>query len=393
MSRRPGCGQIGFAFFSLVLIVAALAAGSCAPPKPIVVGGLISETGAAASYGTAIRKGMDLALEEENAQGGFPNGRRLEVQYRDDGSSPEKAKALARELIEKTKVNSMLGAVSSAVAIDVLPIIREKEVVLLSPSASSPQLTTSGAGWFFRNYPSDLAEGQAMGVLAIKLDLEKVAVLAYQDPFGQTIAEIFTNQLEIEKNRKVTLRENFRSPLSIETAKDLAKKVVLSGAQGVYLAGYIDDVATLLQELQTAGFKGVKMAPSAVTANVVQLAGVAADRLVFPQLAQDFDPENPEISKFVAAFRKKYNRAPEPFAAYGYDAMKVLAEAVRRTKLATAGEVRAQLVNIDHKGVTGEIRFDDRGDVRREPHLHVVVGSEVIHFEGIDESIRALLLP
>ncbi len=394
MSGRPACRTFSLVLFLLVAIVAASVAVSCGSRQPILVGGLLSETGAAAAYGKVVRQGMDLALEEVNAKGNMPQGRPMVIEYKDDGSSPERAKTLARDMIQNDRVAAILGAISSAVALEVTPLCRDREVPLLSPSASSPELSSVGGGWFFRDYPSDLAEGQAMGQLALKLGLERVAVLAYNDPFGEGIADIFGNQFEMERGKKVALREDFRSPLSGDTAKELAKKVVESKAEGVYLAGYIDDVATLLQALQTADFKGVRMATSAVGPGIMQLAGVAAERLVFPQPALDFESGDPEVRQFVDAYKKKYNRFPEsPFAAYGYDAVKVLAAAVAKTKLATAGEIRGALSNIDYKGVSGVIQFNERGDVRREPHLYVVVKGDVMHFEGVDSDIRGILLP
>lgn len=394
MSRGPVCRTLTVSLFTMVVVLTCLIAASCGSRQPIVIGGLISETGTAAAYGKVVRQGMELALEEVNAAGRMPQGRPLVIEYRDDGSAPERAKSLARDLIGKSHAAAIVGGITSGVALEVTPLCRDREVLLLSPSASSPELSSVGGGWFFRDYPSDLAEGQTMGQLALKLDLDKVAVLAFDDPFGKGIADIFGNQFEVEKNRKVVLREDFRSPISGDAAKALAKKVVESGAQGVYLAGYIDDVATLLQALQTASYKGVRMATSAVGPGILQLAGVAAERLVFPQPALDFEGGDPEVRQFVEAYKKKYNRFPDsPFAAYGYDAVKVLAAAIQKTKLATAGEIRGALSNIDYKGVSGPIQFDARGDVRREPHLYVIVKGDVMHFEGVDTGIRGILLP
>lgn len=392
MAPRPGYSTRVVSFTAGGLAVAALLAVlACGSRPPLVVGGLVSETGAASVYGKEIREGMDLALEEVN-QAGLANGRKLSISYRDDGSSPDKARAALKDLIEKERVNAVIGGVTSAVVNGVLPVIRDREMVMLSPSASSAELTALGGGWFFRNYPSDMTEVQAMGQIVQDLDVKTLAILAFNETFGQSIAANLANQVS-GGPVKLVLKADFGTPLLPSDALALAKQVVASGAESVYLAGYVNEVAALCQALQTAGFKGVKISTSAVTTDIARLAGASAERLVFPQSVIDLEGTEPEVKAFVERFQAKYKRAPSVFAAYGYDAVKVFADALGRTKLGSGGELREQLVKTDHRGVTGEIRFDNRGDVKREPHLYLVRRGETMHFERVDPSIRGILLP
>ncbi len=389
MSPHPGCSPRTI-FVTILVILLGVAPLGCGKPAPIVVGGLVSETGAASAYGVEIRRGMDLALEEENVQGGFPDGRALVIDYRDDGSSPEKARAAMAELLQQRRVNVVLGGVSSSVAEAVIPQIVEREAVLLSPSASAPALTAQGGGWFFRTYPSDMLEVEEVAGIAHTLDVKRVAILAYDSAFGKSLADIFANQMEAQK-AKVPLVAVFGAPIGAPEATRIAKEVVEAKVDGVYLAGYINEVAALLQALAGAGFKGVKLASSAVTPEIIRMTGAASERLVFPQARVELEGADPQVKAFAASYKQKYNAPPQVWAAYGYDTVKVFADALRRTRVATAGEIRANLVNINHKGVTGPINFDTRGDVRRDPHLFAVVRGEMMHFESADPSIRGML--
>ncbi len=394
MTPDPGvaCSRSRFLFVVLVA-TAALVGTACSPPEPIKVGGLVSETGAASTYGKQIKEGMDLALEQVNAGGGVVDGRPLAIVYKDDASDPAKAKVAVQELIKTERVNAVIGGVTSSVVSAVLPTFRDREMVLLSPSASSSELTSLGGGWFFRNYPSDMIEVQTMATIARDLEVKKLAILAFEETFGQSIATNFANQLSVMEGHEVVLRADFGTPLMPADAEALAKKVTESGAEGVYLAGYINEVASLLQALQAAGFKGVKITTSAITPEISRLAGAAAERLVFPQAAFDLEGGEASVKTFVDAYKKKYNRDPSVFSAYGYDAVRVFADAVKRTRLASGGEIRAALVESDFDGVTGKIRFDNRGDVQRDPHLYLVARGETMHFDKIDPSIRGILMP
>jgi branched-chain amino acid transport system substrate-binding protein len=366
-----------------------LAVASCAGPQEVKIGALISETGAAATYGKQVKQGLELALDEINSSGGVLKGRRLVIDYRDDGTNPSKARQAVQDLVDTAKVRAVIGTVASEPALGALEAARQREIVLLSPSASSPQLATEGNGWFFRNFPSDSAEGQAVARLCREMGLRSMAVVAVKNVFGRGIAEIFTNELE-QGDAKVSYREDFDSPLSETGAAAMAQRIVGSNADGVYIAGYIDDVVSFLGPLRAAGMKGPRFATSAMTPDIVRLAGAAAEKLIFPQ-AFDIEGNRPELRRFIEAYRNKFNQPPPTYAAYGYDALRVLAAAIDQTHVAAPDEIRAALAGVSYPGVTGRIDFDERGDVVREPHFFVVVRGEVVHFEDLSPAIRGLL--
>ncbi len=394
MTMRPGSVAPAFCRVWLVVLLSLVLvwAVGCGKPAPIVVGGLVSETGPASEYGKQARKGIELALEEANAKGGFPQRRELKVDFRDDGSDPEKARQAAEDLATKDKVNALIGAVTSNVAEGIMPYVIDKELLLLSPTASSARLTAIGGGWFYRTYPSDDTEVRSMTSLLQKLDIDRAAVFAQNEPFGRGIADSFSSQFELNDG-KVELRENFELPLDQASAGALAQKLVEAKIPAVYLAGWEDQVGLMLQALAVAGYDGIKLAPSSVTPRIIQASGKAAEKLVFPQAAFHLEGDDPQVKAFVAAYQKKFNEPPTVWAAYGYDAMRVLADSIRQTRMATAGEIREALLATDAEGVTGPLKFDRTGDVQREPHFYAVARGETLHLDKLDDSLRGLLIP
>ena len=145
----------------LVLSLIAMTAAAIGCSNDVKVGAIISETGAVATYGNSVRKGIDLALDEINAAGGYKGGT-FTVVYRDDATMPDIGTQVAHELIEQEQVDYIIGAVSSPVTLEIAPICEEVGVVLLSPSASAPAISDAG-DFIFRNYPSDILEGTVDG--------------------------------------------------------------------------------------------------------------------------------------------------------------------------------------------------------------------------------------
>lgn len=133
----------------MVLILA----GGCNPA--VRIGIVLPETGAAAVYGASVKSGVKLAFDIGQAKGWAPQG--LEVFYRDSGSDPTRAAGAAEALFEDGAL-LVIGGVTSAEAKAMIPVADRMGRVLLSPSASAPELAGRSPN-FFRVYPSDELEG------------------------------------------------------------------------------------------------------------------------------------------------------------------------------------------------------------------------------------------
>ncbi len=154
MSKRVWAG-----IFAVVLaIVVALIVTHMKREKAVIVGAVMPLTGDAASYGTAVREGIELACEEINSRGGI-NGTPIKVVYEDSQANPKQGVSAFQKLVSVNQTEVVVGAVASSVTLAIAPIAERSEVVLISPASSSPKITTAGE-FIFRNYPSDELEGR-----------------------------------------------------------------------------------------------------------------------------------------------------------------------------------------------------------------------------------------
>jgi ABC-type branched-subunit amino acid transport system substrate-binding protein len=361
-------------YATLALTVLAASATACS--REVRVGALISQTGPVAPYGERARKGLDLALQEINAGGGF-EGRDFALVYHDDATDPEIGRQTIYAMIERDKLGTIIGGLSSQVALSVAPICEKHHVVLLSPSASAPEISQAGS-YIFRNYPSDVLEGTTMGQLARELQLARVAIFALDNEFGGGLREVFTRGYQDATHQVV---KNFfidESPSyepMIEELKQLQP-------DGIYIVCYVEQQAELLRRIHAAGIRATLLSSGSVIEDLTRLSGPeAAEGLIYAQPNFDLASTDGAVAAFVSAYRGKYNEDPDIYAAHAYDALKLVFEAVRRSGSARAEDVRDGLNAIkDYAGAAGKTSFDKNGDVVREPRLFVIQGGQPVPY-------------
>jgi len=363
---------------------AALFLLGCGSGREVVVGAILSLSGEGAYYGQAIRQGMDLAVEQVNAAGGI-QGNPLRVLYRDSASSPDDAEKAAVELYDRYDVPLIVGAVLSSETLRVAQIAERRHKILLSPASSSPEISRAGH-YVFRVYPSDALEGMYMAQLAqSELALRRVAVVAIDNAFGRGLVSVFGQSFRGETPPRI-----FTYPQRGADYAGLVGQVEAWGPDGIYLVGYYDDVAAILREirrrslparvLSTSGFAGPR---------VLQEAGEAAEGVIFPQTVFDPESQDPTVAGFVRDFRARYKTNPDLWAAHGYDAVRVTAEAIRRGEGPVPDRLARALLTIQNfPGASGTLSFNPEGDVVQYPRAFIVHHGRFVLFRDYLDEVK-----
>jgi len=373
-----------------LLATAALLLSAVGCSTEVKVGAVLSETGSAAVYGDPVRMGLDLALDEINARGGF-KGKPLVLLYRDDQTSIEVGEKVTRELIDTEKVHFIIGAVSSPVTLRIAPICNENRVVLISPSASADAVTAAG-DFVYRVYPSDILEATAMARFARDIGIEKVVLFTYENDWGAGLREVFTNEFQ-SKYKQIVQGYQF-APDDTSSFDTWAAEVKEIAPQGVYIAAYAEDWGRLVAALRKAGVDAVLLGTSAFTPKVLELAGEGAEHMLFPQPSFQPGSDYAPAAEFARAFQAKYGTAPDRYAAYGYDALNVLYQAMLENESTHVDNVRIGLGNLEnYAGATGRITFDSHGDVVQYPRTFIVQDGVPITWESFIEEGGTLEVP
>jgi branched-chain amino acid transport system substrate-binding protein len=318
------------------------------------------------------RYGAELAAREINAAGGIGE-HRLELLLRDDYANSDSAIGVAESLYG-TDVSAVIGGVYSSVTLAAAPVLNggRHPVVQLSPSASSPLLSTAG-DYTFRLCPSDLAYGTALARFAADRGLMRAAVFYVNDAYGRGVRQTFAAEFSRVGGEVVELDPFLAAstdvgPYLARIARDRrAQAIVLAANQseGLQVLAQIRGARLGLPILAGDGMAGAERTDPALMDGVFVASGYIVGR------------NSASNRKFVAAYQKAFPRAgpPDQAAAASYDAVYLLARV-----LGEAGRDRARVRNTlarvgnedpAYEGVVGRIAFDSLGDV---PELKVQIG-------------------
>ncbi|HEX8246390.1 MAG TPA: ABC transporter substrate-binding protein [Longimicrobium sp.] len=319
------------------------------------------------------RQGLEMAAAEENARGGVL-GRRIRIVTADDHESVDQGRLVAQRFAEDPSVVAVVGHLQSYVTVPAAPIYDLSGVVLLAPAATDPELTRAHYAHVFRGTFSDLAAGTQLADYARARGYRSVAIYYGRNAYGRSLANAFEEHAA-ELGIRIAARQSY-DPNAAPGAGSLGP--LLDGWRqldfdAILLAGETPYAATFLSEARRHGITVPVLGGDALGVPDLLAAGPAAEGTV---IVAAFHPDapRPEVRRFGEAFRARYGRAPDAAAALGYDAVRVLADAIRRARSTAPDRVAAALHDTrGWNGVTGPFTFDADGDLPAKPITLITV--------------------
>ena len=317
-----------------------------------------------------IAEGVELAVDEINGRGGVL-GRPLELVMEDDGAEVEKALLLAETFAEDPRITAVIGHGDSSVSLSVALVYEISNLILFCPASTSPELTEKGYAYVFRNVPTDELIGRRAADLCSEKGLSSLAILHSDDHYGIALANAFEKRMN-ELELRVADRRSFRDgkPAEVEYILD---RLAIHDVDGFLFAGPVDAGAVFLESARDRGFTQPVIGGDRLDSpRLLEMAPRRTNSL-FIITAYNPHSSRAESVDFHKAFLKTYNRAPDAWAALGYDAVKVLARAMEQAGSTDPVKVAPALHGMKgYMGVTGAHSFDEQGDV---PEKTVVVKS------------------
>ena len=347
----------------------------------IRVGAILPLSGPGEIYGQMARKGIELAVDEVNAQGGV-RGKNLAVLIRDSKSLSSAGLEQAMDLIDDEEVPAIIGELLSEVTLEVAALAERKQVVLLSPASSVPKLTQAGL-YVFRNYPSDALEGAQVAQFASeKARLLDMVVVAVSNAYGQGLKEAFLRYYT-GANREVHKVINFHD--GAPDVASIASQIEELRPDGVYLIAYALDRRVILEELRRRGITA-RLIGTRDSRDIILAVGEAAEGMIVP--LDDYDPASadPVVQEFVKVYGAKFGgETPGLWAAQAYDATRMLARAIQEAEGTYGQAVQIRLSALEgYRGVTGLIDLDANGDVARRPTIYVVQNGAFVLYDQLE---------
>lgn len=346
--------------------IAAFAGMVAAQDMVVKIGHVGPTSGGIAHLGKDNENGARLAIEELNAKGVVIGGKKvkLELVAEDDAGDPKQGTAVAQKLADM-KVAGVIGHLNSGTTIPASKIYSDAGIPQISPSATNPKYTRNGYKTAFRVVADDVQLGGTLGRYAVDtLKGKSIAVIDDRTAYGQGVADEFEKAVKA-KGGKIVGRE-FTTDKSTDFAPILT---TLKGKKpDVVFFGGMDAVAgPMIRQMKSLGISAKFMGGDGICSS--ELAKLAGDAMVDGQVVcaeaggVDGDGKK-DMEAFNAKFKAKFGAEVQVYAPYVYDATNVMVKAMVDAKSADPAKYLPVLAKIQYKGVTGNISFDNKGDIK-----------------------------
>ena len=345
------------------------------------IGGIGPTTGATAIYGTAVKNGAQIAVDEINAAGGI-NGKQIEYRFEDDQNDAEKA-VNAYNTLKDWGMQMLVGTTTTAPCIAVAGKTASDNVFQITPSASSPDVLSSGNGNVFQVCFTDPNQGVASAQYIAENKLATKIGIIYDssDVYSSGIEEKFeaeakTQGLNIVSKAAFTADSKTDFGTQLQKAKD-------AGADLLFLPIYYQEASIILKQADTMGYKpkffGVDGMDGILTVENFDTK-LAEDVMLLTPFAAD--EKDKTVQNFVKTYKEKYKDTPNQFAADSYDAVYALKAAIEESKATTdmsasdmCDALKGAMTKIKMQGLTGGkdgLTWNESGEVTKSPKAVII---------------------
>lgn len=370
-----GCGS------SSTSTPAASAAASSASAGAIKIGGIGPLTGAAAVYGTAVKNGATIAVEEVNALGGL----QLELNFQDDEHDAEKS-VNAYNTLKDWGMQMLMGTVTTTPCVAVSAESYADHIFTLTPSASSPTVL-DGKDNVFQVCFSDPNQGTASAKYIGNNKLAtKVAVIynnadAYSTGIYETFAAEAANQ-PFKIVSTTTFTDDSANDFSVQLAD--AKN---AGADLIFLPIYAQPASLILSQASAMGYAPKFFGCDGLD-GILTLEGFDASLAEGVMLLTPFaaDATDEKTVNFVKKYTEAYGETPNQFAADAYDAIYALYQACNNAKVTSdmsasdiCDAMISQFTTMSFDGLTGTgMTWAATGEVSKDPKAIVITNGAYV---------------
>jgi branched-chain amino acid transport system substrate-binding protein len=370
------------AFVALLGVV--LAAGCARQSNTIKLGHYGSLTGSTAGFGQSVDKGARMAIDEINTAGGVL-GRKVELKTEDDRSRPEEAKTAAIKLIEQEKVVALIGEVASSNSLAAAPDAQRSRIPMVSPASTNPDVTKVG-DYIFRICFIDPFQGEVMAKFGRNsLGMTTAAVFTdVKSAYSVGLARYFMNTFTA-LGGQIVADESYAAG-DIEFKAQLTK-IKAANPQLIFIPGYYTEAGLIARQARELGIGAIFLGGDGWdNPQTMTIGGAAVEGAYFSNHYSADDP-NPVIQEFVTKFKTRYNEVPDAMAVLGYDAARIVVDAIGRAGSTEGPLLRDALAATkEYPGVSGKITIDADRNARKAAVVLKIQDGRLRYTETVNPS-------
>ncbi|MDQ0203003.1 ABC transporter substrate-binding protein [Pectinatus haikarae] len=347
----------------------------------IKIGANFELTGNAANYGSAALDGLRLAVKEVNDAGGI-DGKKIELEEVDSKSEASESANATTKLVTD-KVSAIVGPATTGDVLASSPIVTDSKIPLIAPAATSPKVTVDDNGkvkpFVFRSCFIDPQQGEVMSTFAVKTLHAKTAVI-YVDSstdYSKSLGKVFREKFEasggqiVDEEAFVQKDQDFKTTLT---------KIKAANPDIIFIPAYYEEVGKIVKQARELGITAPLLGTDGWDdTKVIDIAG--KDPLNNTFYSTHYSDQDKDVQNFIKMFEKENNgKEPNVFAALGYDAGKMLIEAIKQAKSSDPQKIRDALENLkDIQVGTGVISINkDHNPIKSAVIIEMKDGNKVM---------------
>jgi branched-chain amino acid transport system substrate-binding protein len=368
--------------FFLTAMLGAVLAGTSIAQDTIKIGEFGSLTGDNASFGISQNNGVQLAVQEINDAGGVL-GKKLAVTLEDNQTKQGETTTIVRKLISQDHVVALIGEVASSKTLEAAPIAQAAKIPLIATAATNPRVTQTGDYVFRVCFTDDFQAVVIARFVLEKLHKTKVAFMTdVKQDYSVGLTQIAKAYLQ--KNNAQIVREqsyssgdkDFRAQLT--DLKSVSPDVII-------ITGYYPEASLIAKQARQFGIKATFVGGDGWDgSSLIPVGGKAIEGAYFSNHYSNED-KSPAVQTFVQKYKSKYNTAPDAFAALGYDAVELLADAIKRAGGTDSAKLRDAIAETKNfPGVSGKITINPERNATKSAVILTVKDGGVHYAETIE---------
>ncbi|MBS0512410.1 MAG: branched-chain amino acid ABC transporter substrate-binding protein [Proteobacteria bacterium] len=348
---------VAFAIMSIGL-------GAAQAQEVVKLGSAAPLTGTIAHLGKDLENGTRMAVEALNAQGVTIGGKKVKFELigEDDQADPRTGTTVAQRLVD-AGVKGVVGHLNSGTSIPASRIYDQGGIPQISPASTNPKLTQQNFKGVFRTIANDVQQGGALGKFAVKsLGAKKVAIIDDRTAYGQGLAD------ETEKAVKASGAQVVAREFTTDKATDfnaILTKIRATAPDVIFFGGMDAQAGPMLRQMKQLGINAKFLTgDGGCSPEMIKLAGEAMSASTYCSMAGLPLDKMPGGAAFREQYKKRFGGEVQLYAPYAYDAATAIVKAMEKAGSPEPSKYLPELKKINFNGVTGNVAFDDKGDIK-----------------------------
>jgi branched-chain amino acid transport system substrate-binding protein len=360
--------------------------GLCLPAfsqDTIKIGEFGSLTGDNASFGTSQNEGVQMAVEEINNAGGVL-GKKIDLTVEDNQTKQGQTTTIVRKLISQDHVVALVGEVASSKTLEAAPIAQEAKIPLIATAATNPKVTQVGDYIFRVCFIDDFQAVVIARFVLENLHKTKVAFMTdVKQDYSVGLTQ-FAKDYLLKNGGQVVKQQSYSS--GDKDFRAQLTDIKSADPDVIIITGYYPEASLIVRQGRQLGIKAVFAGGDGWDgSSLIPVGGKAIEGAYFSNHFSTED-KSPAVQEFVTKYKKKYNnKTPDAFAALGYDAVNLLADAIKRAGGTDSEKLRDAIADTkDFPGVTGKITINPERNANKSAVIITIKDGALHYFETIE---------